>query len=381
MKSHSAHTSIALRVKDRSTPYRVQRENLFRFFTPTISSRDKAEFCTQLSVLLQSRVSLHRSLEVLARQSKTEALRHVIQRVQREINKGNSLAKALAAQPDVFDQLFIVTAEVGQESGRLPDVLSGLALHLEKIDGLKRKVMQALAYPALVLSVASAAVLFLLIFIVPTFAEMFKSFQMELPSTTQAVLQVSDLLMMYGLYVLPVAACGVIIGARSLSSERLRERIHMAAMHLPFIGNVVLTNHVARFCRTLGTLLQSRVGLIDSLQITQRVTTLSVLRKEVNLILKAVQQGKAVAEPVVDSKFFPPMVAQMIAVGEETSELDQMLTRVAEYYEKDLDMRMDTISTLLEPVLVLLLGMVVAVILIAMYLPMFDLINVVGGSG
>jgi type IV pilus assembly protein PilC len=152
------------------------------------------------------------------------------------------------------------------------------------------------------------------------------------------------------------------------------------AMRAPIVGDILLKNQVARFCRTLGTLLQSRVSLVDALMVTQRINTARTIREEIGLLIKYVKQGRTMAEPLVESSIFPPMVAQMIAVGEETSELDAMLLKVADYYEKELDDKVETLSTVIEPIIIILLGMLVAIILISMYLPMFDLINVVGGG-
>jgi len=346
-----------------------------------VTEKEKSEFSTQLAVMLQAGVSLHRSLEVLAKQTKSERLKEVIIKLSNEIRKGNSFARALAKQQDVFDSLFIVTVEVGQESGRLPEVLAQLANHLEKMNALKRKFRQALTYPALVLSVSILAVSFLLVFIVPAFAEMFKSFQIELPFSTQIVLSLSDYVIKYGPYILLLIVLGIILLRKAIISPKIRQKAEQWILKVPIAGDVVLKNYVARFCRTLGTLLHAQVSLVDALEVTQRIFTNNNVREEISYLLKHVKQGRAVAEPLVESKLFPPMVAQMIAVGEETSELDTMLLKVADYYEKELDAKVETLSSVIEPVIILLLGILVSLILISMYLPMFDLVSVVGVGG
>jgi type IV pilus assembly protein PilC len=350
------------------------------FHRPLISDKEKSEFCTQLAVMLQAGVSLHRSLEVLARQTKSEKLKSVVQNLSDEIKKGNSFARALAAQNDLFDSLFVVTAEVGQESGRLPEVLAQLASHLEKINALKRKFRQAMTYPALVLTVSVLAVSFLLAFIVPAFAEMFKSFQIELPLSTTIVLSMSDFLTQYGPYGIVLLTAAIVMFRGMIARPATRQKAEQWVLKIPLLGDVVLKNYVARFCRTLGTLLHAQVALVDALGVTQRIFTNDEVRAEIGTILKHVRQGQAVAEPLVESKLFPPMVAQMIAVGEETSELDTMLLKVADYYEKEIDSKVETLSSVIEPVIILLLGILVALILISMYLPMFDLVSVVGGG-
>lgn len=352
-----------------------------KLFLHRMAEKDKAEFCTQLSVLIQSRVPLHRALEVLSRQASNPAMKSVIDDLARDIQRGNSLAKALERQPKVFESLFVVTAEVGQESGRLGESLSNHAAYLEKMTGLKRKFTQAMTYPVLVLSVAIATVGFLLYFIVPTFAEMFRSFQMELPASTKIVLGLSKFISDYGHWVaLAILTCVVAL-ASMVRQESFKSHLTRLAIRMPLFGSMMIKNFVARFCRTLGTLLQAQVSLVDALQVAQQTAITSDLKDEIGSIIRSVKHGGAVADPVAGSKLFPPMVAQMIAVGEETSELDRMLLKVAEYYEKEIDSRIETLSSVIEPVIILFLGLLVATILISMYLPMFDLVNVVGVGG
>jgi type IV pilus assembly protein PilC len=350
-------------------------------FRQRINDRDKAEFCTQLAVMLKARVSLLYALEVINRQTTKKPMKEVVTQVAADVRKGSSLDRALAMHPEVFDQLFVVTAEVGQESGRLPEVLTHLASHLEKINVLKRKVVQALAYPALVLTVATIAVTFLLVFIVPTFAEMFRSFQLELPFTTRLIMGLSGMVSQYGLWLVVVIAVGIVLSRETLRLPATRSRLEKLVFRIPLVGDVITKNHVARFCRTLGTLLQAQVSLVDALAVTQRIATNNAIKKQIASILKHVRGGHTFSKPLEGSEVFPPMVVQMIAVGEETSELDLMLLRVADYYEQEIDGRVETLSSVMEPVLVLFLGIIVGAILISMYLPMFDLVNVVGGGG
>jgi type IV pilus assembly protein PilC len=307
-------------------------------------------------------------------------MKDLIRQVASEVQKGASFDKALAARPDVFDKLFIVSAEVGQESGRLSHVLAHLAGHLEKMNALKRKFLQALTYPALVITVATGAVSFLLVFIVPTFAEMFKTFQIELPLSTQVILSLSGFLSSFAPYLLLGFLGAVYLSRERWKRHSTRERLQELSLRLPFLGEIILKTHVARFCRTLGTLLQAQVSLVEALGVSERIATSAGIRRQIGAILKHVRQGRTIAEPLVDSTLFPPMVVQMIAVGEETSELDTMLLKVADYYEQEIDAKVDALTTIMEPVIVLFLGFIVAAILISMYLPMFDLVNVVGGG-
>jgi type IV pilus assembly protein PilC len=359
---------------------KVSSRGRLRLLKAKITDRDKADFCTQLSVMLQARVSLHRALEVLIGQTTKVPMKEVIREIASEVQKGSSFDKALATRPDVFDKLFIVSAEVGQESGRLAQVLAHLAGHLEKMSALKRKFLQALTYPALVITVATGAVTFLLVFIVPTFADMFKTFQIELPLSTRLILSLSRFLSFFGPYLLVGSLVGLYLSRETLRRPSVREKMAEMSLKLPLLGEIILKTHVARFCRTLGTLLQAQVSLVEALGVSERIATSGGIRRQIGAILKHVRQGRAIAEPLVDSTLFPPMVVQMIAVGEETSELDTMLLKVADYYEQEIDGKVDALTTIMEPVIVLFLGFVVAAILISMYLPMFDLVNVVGGG-
>ncbi len=344
-----------------------------------VTDRDRADFCTQLSVMLQARVALHRALEIFERQTRSDAMREIVRQLRSDIQRGSSFDQALARHPAVFDQLTVVSAEAGQESGRLPEVFFDLARHIEKMYALKRKLLQAMAYPALVLAVALFAVTFLLLFIVPSFAEMFSSFQIELPASTRIVMGLSGLLGKFG----PVVLIGLVVialGAKRWSTfPFFRRLIDRYSFSIPLVGDIALKTALARFCRTLGTLLQAQVSLVDALELTGRISTSQRLKGEIESMLKCIRQGLGVADPLAGSRLFPPMVVQMIAVGEETSELDAMLLRVADYYERELDGRIDMLSSVIEPVLILFLGILVAAILISMYLPMFDVVNVVGG--
>lgn len=345
-----------------------------------ISGADIATLATQLSVMLEARVTLQQALEVLIVQTQNPRLRDIVADVARVVRHGNPLHQALARHPRVFDPLFVVTVEVGQETGRLAEVLAHLADHLEKMANLKRKLSQAMTYPILVAAVACCSILFLLVFIVPSFAEMFSSFQKELPPVTQIVVDISNLVTSYGWYAaggatLLIVGLVVLVDWHTLS---LKGAVH--ALQLPLVGDLIVRTQVARFCRTLATLLGAQVSLVKALEVSQRGLWIEGMREEVGRIQRSVRQGRSIAAPLQSSTYFPPMVSQMIAVGEETSELDRMLFKVASYYERELDAKIDSLASLIEPVVVLLLGFVVAGILISMYLPMFELVGAFGGG-
>jgi type IV pilus assembly protein PilC len=251
---------------------------------------------------------------------------------------------------------------------------------MEKMSALKKKVTQALAYPVLVLSVALLVVLFLLLYIVPTFADMFRTAQVEIPYATGLVIGASEFLTNYWVYILFVLVLGFLLARWAFKIQVDRGVIERYGIRIPWIGGIMVTNYTARFCRTLGTLLQSQVPLIDALNITMRIFTSESMKTEIERLIKHVRQGRTVAEPLYTSKLFSPMVAQMIAVGEETSELETMLLRVASFYEQEIADKMDTLTTIIEPILIVFLGIIVGTVLITMYLPMFEMANAVGGG-
>jgi len=349
-------------------------------FSRRVTSQDRATFLSQLSLMLRARVSLVRSLEILIEQTHSLKMKSVISDVLKDVKKGSSFSTSLSRQSHVFDPLVVVTAEVGQESGRLPDVLSSLAEHMERMNALKKKVTQALAYPVLVLSVAFVVILFLLLYIVPTFADMFKSAQVEIPYATQIVVDASGLLTDFWEYILLAVIAGSLLSRWIFKTQVKRGFVERYGIHIPWVGSIMITNYTARFCRTLGTLLQSQVPLIEALNVTKKIFVNESLQKEIERLIKYVKQGQTVAEPLSTSKLFSPMVAQMIAVGEETSELETMLLKVAEFYEEDIADKMETLTTIIEPILIVFLGIIVGTVLVTMYMPMFEMANAVGGG-
>lgn len=343
-----------------------------------ITNRDRSEFCTQLSVMLRSNISLQRALDVLEVQMSNPRMKSVVAGLRKEIQKGNTLARALSMHGQVFDALFVVSVEVGQESGQLDEVFEHLAIHLENINNLRRKFLQAMTYPILVLSVAFLVVFFFLFYIVPTFAEMFKSFQSDLPVTTRIIISASLFFREYGVYLVTAMLAPGLLAWKVFNNSNNKEKIDNYFSSIPLLDEIILKNHIARFCRTLGTLLHADVVLVEALEISKRMMTHRGMKKEIDQIITQVRRGNAIAQPMITSKIFPPMVGQMIAVGEETSELDNMLLKVAGLFEQEIQAKVDTLSSIAEPVLILMLGVIVALILISLYLPIFDVVNTIG---
>jgi len=326
-----------------------------------------------------ARMPLDDALATVQIQIRDGRIWKVVQGLRRDIQGGRSLSDALVRHPNVFGPLEVQLVRVGEEAGVLDEMLDRLAVHAERTARLRQRVRLAMVYPALVLSVALSATAFLLTFVVPTFAELFAEFNAELPRPTQIVLTISAFVTGNAILIL----VGLISGGwgirafltRTDAGRALRDRIMLRA---PLLGPLVRKTLVARFCRTLGTLQQSGVSLTDALATFVHFSENARIRNDVRRIHRDVSRGNALAYTMRATNFFPPLVVQMIAAGEETAALDAMLLRAAEYYEEEVDHTVDTLTSIIEPLLIVLVGLVLGGILVALYLPMFDVVNAVG---
>ena len=293
---------------------------------------------------------------------------------------GSTLSDALGKHRGVFDDLFRNMVAAGEAGGVLDEILMRLATYIEKADALKRKVQSALVYPAVVLTVALAATAFMLIFIIPTFAKMFMDFGGELPLPTKIVLILSDILVHWWWVAILAIVAGVLIFQRYYATENGQRTVDGFMIRMPVLGDVLLKGSVARFTRTLGTLIASGVPILGGLEITARTAGNKVIAEAIMSARASIREGETVAAPLKASNVFPPMVTQMIAVGEQTGALDEMLTKIAVFYEQEVDTAVDTLTSIIEPVMIVIMGGIVGGMVVAMYLPMFKLINVVAGG-
>src|SRR5438132_4609779 len=269
----------------------------------------------------------------------------------------------------------------GEAGGVLDEILMRLAQYIEKADALKRKIQSAMVYPAVVLTVALGATAFMLIFIIPTFAKMFTDFGGELPLPTRIVLFLSHMLQGYWWAGLLMSVGGVLGLHRYYGTENGRRNLDALMLKLPVLGDVLLKGSVARFTRTLGTLIASGVPILSGLEITARTAGNKVISEAIMTARASIREGETVSAPLKSSGVFPPMVVQMISVGEQTGALDEMLTKIAVFYEAEVDVAVDTLTSVIEPLLIVVMGGIVGGMVIAMYLPMFKLISVVSGPG
>jgi type IV pilus assembly protein PilC len=347
-----------------------------------VSTRDLAIFTRQFATMINAGLPLVQCLDILSKQTEKEDFRGVIAQTMRDVEAGTTLAEALAKKENnkVFDELFVNMVEAGEAGGILDDILQRLATFIEKAEALKRKIQGAMVYPAVVMTVAILATAFMLIFIIPTFARMFTAFGGDLPLPTKIVMGLSSFLRSYWWVML-----GSIVGfafalRRYYNTERGRMQIDKFLLRVPVLGDVIRKGAVARFTRTLGTLISSGVPILTGLEITARTAGNRVVQEAIMAARASIREGETISAPLKQSNVFPPMVVQMISVGEETGALDDMLTRIADFYDSEVDTAVDALTSLIEPVMIVFMGAVVGGMVIAMYLPMFKLINVVAGG-
>ena len=346
-------------------------------FGGKVSDKEMAIFTRQFSTMIDAGLPLVQCLNILAEQSDSKTLRSVTGQVARNVEAGSTLADALRRHPRTFDDLFTNLVEVGEAGGILDVVLQRLSAYIEKAAALKRKVKAAMVYPSAIIGVAIMVVIFMLTFVIPTFAQMFKDLGADLPLPTKVVLWLSTFVRTYILLII-AAMVGCVLALRSYyRTEGGRATIDALMLKLPIFGTLIRKVAVARFTRTLGTLVQSGVPILDGLRITARTAGNKVVEKAVLQCRAAVTEGKPLAEPLRVSGVFPPMVTQMISVGEQTGALDAMLSKIADFYDDEVDTAVSTLTSLLEPIMIVFLGVVVGGLVVAMYLPIFKLVTLV----
>jgi type IV pilus assembly protein PilC len=347
-----------------------------------VSTRDLAIFTRQFATMINAGLPLVQCLDILSKQTEKEDFRTVIAQVMRDVEAGTTLAEALGKKEHskTFDELFVNMVEAGEAGGILDNILQRLATYIEKAEALKRKIKGAMVYPAVVLSVAVLATSFMLIFIIPTFARMFTGFGAELPLPTKIVMGLSSFLRSYW-WAMIMTGIGIVVGLqRYYITEKGHLQIDAFLLRVPVLGDVLRKGAVARFTRTLATLISSGVPILNGLEITARTAGNRVVQNAIMAARASIREGETIAAPLRQSTVFPQMVVQMISVGEETGALDDMLTRIADFYDDEVDTAVDSLTSLIEPIMIVVMGSVVGGMVIAMYLPMFKLINVVAGG-
>lgn len=342
-----------------------------------IKLRDMVIFTRQFSTMINSGLPLVQSLNILAEQTENPKLKDIARAVVADVEAGNTLADALAKHPTAFPQLYVNMVAAGESGGILDTILLRLATFMEKNDALIRKVKSAMIYPAVILSVAGLGIAILLIFVIPVFQEMFASAEIALPLPTRMVIGLSKFLQSFWWAVLLGIGAASFFFKRFYASESGKRRVDGALLRMPAIGDLLRKSAVSRFTRTLGTLISSGVSILEGLEITAKTSGNSVIQDAIMESRSSIAGGETIAGPLEKSKVFPPMVISMIAVGEQTGGLDEMLGKIADFYDDEVDVAVGGLMSLLEPVMILFLGVVVGGIIVAMYLPIFDMVQAV----
>jgi type IV pilus assembly protein PilC len=342
-----------------------------------IKTRDIVIFTRQFATMINAGLPLVQSLTILAQQTENKALKDVTRAVVYDVESGNTLADAFAKHPKAFTDLYVNMVAAGEAGGILDTILLRLATFLEKNDALVRKVKGAMVYPGVIMAVAGIAIAVLLVFVIPTFSEMFASAGMELPLPTRVVIALSDFLIGFWWAILAVIGVTVFMIRRYYATSGGRKQIDTMMLHAPVLGDLIRKSAVSRFTRTLGTLISSGVSILDGLEITAKTSGNRVVHDAVMESRQSIAGGETIAAPLERSKVFPPMVISMIAVGEQTGGLDEMLSKIADFYDEEVDVAVSALLSLMEPIMIVVLGVIVGGMVIAMYLPIFDMMNAV----
>jgi type IV pilus assembly protein PilC len=343
-----------------------------------IGTKRVAIFTRQFSVMLDAGLPLVQCLEILGDQEENRAFQAIIKQVRTDVESGSSLADAMKKHPKVFDDLFVNMVAAGEAGGILDVILQRLSTYIEKVVKLKSQVKSALIYPVTIIVIAAGVVFIILWKVIPVFAALFAGLGGEMPLLTRIVIESSNFVGRYFPFIIIVLIIGIIALRRYHKTYRGRRILDGTLLKIPVIGMLLRKIAVARFCRTLATLTSSGVPILDGLEITAKTAGNAIIEDAVMAVRKAVEEGKTLSEPLGDTKVFPPMVVQMINVGEQTGALDQMLSKIADFYEEEVDTAVAGLMKLLEPVMITILGVVIGTIVAAMYLPLYSVLSKIG---
>ncbi len=375
-----AETAKAAILKLRKQNIRVaqvkKKKSRSDFFGPPkqrITDRDLIVFTRQFSTMVDAGLPIVQCLDILGKQMDNKTFGEIVLEVKSMIESGSDLSEALRKHPKVFDTLFCNLVEAGEAGGILDIILRKLAEYIEKAAALKKKVKSAMVYPGVIMTVAVGVVSFLMIFVIPAFATMFSGAGQDLPGPTAIVMAISDFFRTKWYYIFGGIAALIIFVKKFYGTERGRLIIDRNLLRLPIIGVLIRKVSVAKFSRTLGTLVSSGVPIIESLEICARTAGNKIVENAVIKTIIAIKEGESIAAPIAREGVFPPMVIQMIDVGENSGQLDKMLTKIADFYDEEVDSAVQNLTALLEPALMVFLGIIVGFIVVAMYLPIFKI--------
>jgi len=347
-------------------------------FGPTVSTKELSVATRQLATMIDAGLPIVQCLDILGEQSENKLLRTTITTIRRDVEGGCTLADALRKHPKIFDDLYVNMVEAGEAGGILNTILNRIALFIEKASRLKKKVKGAMIYPVAIVLVAIIVVAILMIFVIPVFAELYGSMGQALPAPTQICINISNFFVAYW-WLMLLTAIGVVMGIKVYyKTPQGHMKIDALLLRMPVIGDLLRKVAVARFSQNMALLLSSGVPILDGLAITGKTAGNKVVEKAIMESRVSISKGNTVAEPLRESKIFPPLVCQMVAVGESTGGLDGMLRKVAELYEEEVDDAVNNLTAMMEPAIMVVLGVILGGLVVAMYLPIFQMGSLVG---
>ncbi len=367
-----------VRVKKLKTKPKDLFENL-RFLQPKVRTKDIVIFTRQLSTMIDAGLPLVRGLEILASQQENSTFKKMLTQIKTDVESGSTFAEALKKYPKHFDRLYCNMVAAGEIGGILDEVLRRLSDYMEKAQALKAKVKSAMTYPIIVLAISMLVLSIILLFVIPTFAKMFADFGSALPLPTQIVINLSNFVKSYFLVMVALGVVFVFLFKKYYSTQKGRFTVDRLLLKAPVFGPLIRKVAVAKFARTLGTLINSGVPIIEALNVAAGTAGNKVIEETIKNVKASISEGRSIAQPLMNSKIFPSMVVQMISVGETTGALDAMLNKIADFYDEEVDAAVDALTSMIEPFMIVFLGGTIGGIIIAMYLPIFKMADVVSG--
>jgi len=352
-----------------------------RRYHRAVKANDLIMFSRELATLLDAGVTLIKSLDILCKQIESQTLLRAVEQIKKDVEGGYTFQNALTKHNKIFSPFWINLVETGEASGHLPSSLDQVAVYLEESAGLKRKIVSALIYPIILLAVATGAIAVFLLKIIPIFSEIFKGFNVELPVLTQIVINISNIVRKFFLIVVGIIVVAGIVIKKYISTEKGKEQFDKLVLKVPVIGPLMQEIATERFASGLGTLIKSGVPILHALEITEKTAGNKVMENALREIKAAVKEGKGMGKTMQDSSLFTPLVVQMISVGEEIGELGKMLDRISAFYKEKVNTFISRLTTMFEPIVLVFMGIVVGVLVIAMFMPIFSISSAVKASG
>ncbi len=349
------------------------------FMQPKVKNKDIVIFTRQFSTMIDAGLPLVQGLNILAEQNPNPTFKAILRQLTKDVEGGSTLAEAMKKHPKVFDNLFVNLIAAGEVGGILDTILQRLATFIEKAEELKSRIKGALTYPIVVIAIAFIVIAVILIFVIPVFQDMFSSFGSALPAPTQLVVNMSDFMKGNIHWIILAIIAFVFAFKQYANTQGGRKTIDTWSLKVPVFGDLLKKTAVARFTRTLGTMMSSGVPILDSLEIVAKTAGNVVIEEIIYDVRGSIAEGQTIAEPLSENDIFPGMVIQMISVGEATGALDTMLGKIADFYDKEVDAAVDALTSMLEPLLMLFLGGAIGGLVVAMYLPIFTMAGAVGG--